>query len=872
MSEEFLAVNGLNGSTGGYLLPELTALDVARVAKGEGVRFDKKDRHIRELKDRKENEDHFGPIEGVDDEDLGSAGWGVIFNAADSEAPAIREALAELLDHRREQAGQYYKEIIGPDSYRPPESKREFFKRHKVGPGPANPAKMPYYLLIVGSPEAIPFMFQYQLDVQYAVGRIHFETLDEYAAYARSVVAAEKGELRRARQAAFFGVANPGDASTERSTRDLIRPLAEKMAAAKLGLDVRTIVGDEATKARLAGLISGDSDPAFLFTASHGMGFDLGDPKQIPHGGALVCQDWPGVEGRRVHPVTQDHYFSADDVSSDLRPGGLVSFHFACYGAGTPMHDEFAAQDFEEERGQIAPLPFLARLPQRLLAHPRGGALAVVGHVERAWTWSFSWPGAGPQLDVFESTLKRLFRGVPVGAAIEYFNQRYAELSTDLSVALEDVKFNKDVDEFDLADMWTSNNDARSYAILGDPAIRLAIGDPETGGDERLVTEVRTSPPEEPLEAAGPGEDEAGEDEAPGSFDPFSVPMSAGATEEEPEYHPVEVFYGTDRRCAFDGDTWDRAQGPKEAYGGQRNEGGELELGTCTVSIPFSHEEGELESPGLFETEDPAEHVLLLSIHRRTREVFVEQLKTRIGRSAEKAALVFVHGYNVSFEDAARRTAQMAFDLDFDGAPVMYSWPSRAGLEDYMVDEANNRWTVPHLQEFLRLVAHETDAEKIHLIAHSMGNRAVTEVLRRFAVETPSDAAPRFNQIALVAPDVDADVFRDEIAPAVRGVGRVTLYASSGDKALKASKKVHGHPRAGDLSSGVVLADGVATVDASDVDTSLLRAISLGHSYFAEKPSVISDLRQLLAGAEPAQRGGLARTGNGKYWKVIPEA
>lgn len=310
-------------------------------------------------------------------------------------------------------------------------------------------------------------------------------------------------------------------------------------------------------------------------------------------------------------------------------------------------------------------------------------------------------------------------------------------------------------------------------------------------------------------------------------------------------YRTVRVVYGTDRAREFLGPDWQRERDGEMAYGIAR---GRLELGVAEVSIPWSHEAGELEEAGLFEKDDPERHVLLLTVTPKTRDVFVTEVQQMVASADDKSALVFVHGYNVTFENAARRSAQMSHDLGYEGLPALYSWPSQGGLAAYTVDEANSRWTVPNLQEFLELLAAEAGVETIHVVAHSMGNRAVTEVLRRFAFEDPDDR-PSFGSIVLAAPDLDADVFRNEIAPALAELSpSVTLYASENDRALHASRGVHGHPRAGDLSDGVVVSEHVVTIDASDVDTSLLASLSLGHSYFADKPTVLDDIRSVLKG------------------------
>ncbi|MEK8020927.1 MAG: hypothetical protein VSS75_028990 [Candidatus Parabeggiatoa sp.] len=472
MSTEPLVFNGIDGASGDYLQPPLTPEQVSKMAQGE--KLDKA--HLDDLEEKINTEPEFDVMAGIDPKNIAETGWGVIF--AYGADPTIKEALSELLQHRQQQATQqhehYYQEYTGTKAYRPGESKNQFLGRHNEAFGPADPDKMPYYLLIVGDPETIPYRFQYQLDIQYAVGRLYFETLDEYAQYAHNVVAAETGQLFLPRRASFFGVRNSGDRATQLSADQLIAPLADWAAKDQPDWQIQTFLKEEATKAQLEQLLGGNDTPSLLFTASHGMSFS--DSRQLPHQGALLCQNWPGPGEWRRKRVPEDFYFSADDVSNDAGLLGLISFHFACYGAGTPHLDEFAHGKYDE-RLAIAPHAFIAQLPRRLLSHPKGGALATVGHVDRAWGYSFFSAKAGPQLTVFKDTLKRLMEGYPIGSAIDKFNVRYAEISSDLNAQLEEIKYGARVNDFELSKLWTANNDARNYAIIGDPAVRLMLGD-----------------------------------------------------------------------------------------------------------------------------------------------------------------------------------------------------------------------------------------------------------------------------------------------------------------------------------------------------------------------------------------------------------
>ena len=551
MATETMIFNGVDGATGRYLLPPVTPADIAALARGEPLGVDDKEIEGLTAHARRQKLQSFRVAAGVDPRKIEDAGWGILFprfrgggtlDGRDAAAharhqAAIREALAPLIEHRRNQAtrikAQRFRALTVDVSLAPDgsgrlrtESKHGFFDRQDPpvdGNAAVDPDVFPYYLLIVGSPAEISYRFQYQLDVQYAVGRLHFDTVDDYARYAQSVVAAETSGLSLGRRMALWGPRTPGDRATELSSEHLLTPLSQwltKTLFAEPGFAEHpwTLDSDDighGTHARLAELLGGDRTPALLLTASHGLYYPQSHPWHRSHTGALLCQDWtPGT------PPTEDHLFAAADLPADARLAGLVAFHFACYGAGVPARDSFehyekGTPDAQRAARALAASPFVSPLPRRMLAHPGGGALAVIGHVDRAWGSSFYKHGRrsdAAQLSVFQSTLRALLEGYPVGCAMDYFNERYAATTSDIANAIsayqQDGYSDQYEDDYWMADRWLESSDARNYAVLGDPAVRLCAGD--GGGPQRLelgpIPELRAA---EPAPAAEPAAEPA---------------------------------------------------------------------------------------------------------------------------------------------------------------------------------------------------------------------------------------------------------------------------------------------------------------------------------------------------------------------------
>jgi hypothetical protein len=473
-SESDIPVNPLpNGVdwTSGAVLPALTGDDLQQIDEDDD-----------EVRDRGGHPAAFAMAEDSGDPNvLADAGWGVIFGPGIGDD--IKQALAPLFARRETEAGGSYeaggryRAFTGVKAYRVGESVRQWLTRQDVGFATVAPERgVPLYLLIVASPQDIPFEFQYLLDTYWNVGRLYFDDGDaaKYARYAAHVIAYETADtLPHGKRAAIFATSNPGDRATGFFNNQVAKPFAQGNALVnpigqKLGFTIDALLGKEATKPQLCDLLAGkrpSGRPALLLTGSHGVFADETISNRLDKIGAIVTQEWePG------DPLTRDSTFSASDLAALGGVEGLVHYFFACYSGGCPAFDTYKRQP-DGTRKRLLDATMVARLPQTMLAT---GSLGVIAHIDRAFACSFQNDRSGPMTQDIHSVLTRIVKGIRLGQALDDFNRRWSVLSAELSELLRDRESDPGAVSDDLlANRWLTRDDARNYLLLGDPAVRL---------------------------------------------------------------------------------------------------------------------------------------------------------------------------------------------------------------------------------------------------------------------------------------------------------------------------------------------------------------------------------------------------------------
>ncbi|MCA9129343.1 MAG: alpha/beta hydrolase [Planctomycetales bacterium] len=304
-----------------------------------------------------------------------------------------------------------------------------------------------------------------------------------------------------------------------------------------------------------------------------------------------------------------------------------------------------------------------------------------------------------------------------------------------------------------------------------------------------------------------------------------------------------------------------------------------LHVGTARVSLPKLHQPGHVESPSLLRlefAESVDKHVVLQSVTvADSADTWFEGLSAKAVESPEQECFVFLHGYNVRFADAVKRTAQLWKDLRLQGPAICYSWPSRGSIAGYTADEAAVSWTAPHLEELLTDIRSRTQCRTINVLAHSMGNRALLQAIERLHLRRQNvdggiaaNKPPLMENLVMAAPDVDASEFESRYLRAVKSVfARCTLYVSHDDRPLQVSAALHGADRLGLNVSLLSHCEGIDTIDVGDQDF-----LSLGHSYYGSDASVLDDIRAVFhSSSPPSQRSALSQivdTVGGSYWQL----
>jgi esterase/lipase superfamily enzyme len=327
----------------------------------------------------------------------------------------------------------------------------------------------------------------------------------------------------------------------------------------------------------------------------------------------------------------------------------------------------------------------------------------------------------------------------------------------------------------------------------------------------------------------------------------------------------IDLFYCTTRK--LDGlprlQNFGRERADTPSYGAAR------------VSVPQDHKIGRLERPKGWtlsvrfwpENEDPERHFIVTQLGALDEEAFLSELR----ESPVRSALVFVHGFNTPFLDGLLRLAQIAWDAQFAGPRILFSWASAGGLTDYDYDRESAELARPHFARLIADLRDRSGIEKVHVIAHSMGNQVVLGGLEAFA----GKYAARVDELICAAPDVDCGRFVQAVTELQPHVGGVTLYASSADKALIASKIKAKAQRAGDIENGEpLIVQGVQSIDVTAMGAELF---GLNHNTFASNRSLIDDIALLVkAGLRPpnerlaqirAQPEGALQP---RFWRYAP--
>ncbi len=241
---------------------------------------------------------------------------------------------------------------------------------------------------------------------------------------------------------------------------------------------------------------------------------------------------------------------------------------------------------------------------------------------------------------------------------------------------------------------------------------------------------------------------------------------------------------------------------------------------------------------------DPRTDFLTVAAWRLNGEAaFVGAVNERLAHPSTKTGevMMFIPGYNTSFAEGLYRHAQLMHDLNLDSAHVHFSWPSAAAAQGYAYDRESALYSRDALEQTIAAL-NRSRADRINLVAHSMGTFLLMDTLRLMARVDEGRSLSRVNAVVLLSPDIEIDVFRRQVQPLVaRGVP-VIVIVSSRDRALRFSALIRGEStRLGSVHPEDLKIEGVSVLDISSVKT----PDSLGHFAVATSPALIEFLRTI---------------------------
>lgn len=344
------------------------------------------------------------------------------------------------------------------------------------------------------------------------------------------------------------------------------------------------------------------------------------------------------------------------------------------------------------------------------------------------------------------------------------------------------------------------------------------------------------------------------------------------SSEASPESASVGLYYATSRqpvpRPDPARDLWFGTA--RETVTGDRIR---INYGHATVNVPCERERGELSRPEtllVFQLEplDPDKHFQLKAVNPIADEAgWLDAIGAELTPTRRREALVYVHGYNNGFADASYRAGQLHADLGIDGVTVFYSWASRERLLSYFDD----RKTVKDEAEITALAdtlaaLRNSEATTVYLVAHSMGNRLMMSALEQLAGRTDPPVRP-FNELVMGSADMEEQLFERQWSSVRPLVERVTLYASSQDKAMWGARMFAGERRIGDAAPRPLVFEGLQTIDTTRVGGS-----GLGHDDYSAG-GLASVQASVWFDLQPDARCILeSSTGpTGTWWSIRPE-